>query len=387
LISRGQAPIGTDSILIANVGELLIYNTSYTGVQPHFINFGECDYSTERGKAINKSNSDGVFPMSKEEQDFERSVSWSMVKQFTKKIFTMDWTHFSFPVAYSEPRSFLERTADLFTFLSNKYAYEAAASSDPNERLINITIGIIAGFYIYMQSKKPWNPMLGETYVAEWQNGTKIYGEQTSHHPPVSNFEIFSHDGSWKCHAQCNFVISSGMTEVNVFQKGKFTMVFHDGDQYEWEFPDICVRGILMGERVVRVQGKVKVFNPTHNLVAITKIAPKKDKKKGINSFSHTNIYGGIQKIGDPKYAYSTIIKGNYCQSIIVNDKIVWDINNDIAQRPKQDIDRDFLLNSDCRFRLDRAFLIENNTIYAEESKVVMEESQRREEKMRKVSK
>lgn len=43
---------------------------------------------------------------------------------------------------------------------------------------------------------KPFNPILGETWSGSFPDGTQVYFEQTSHHPPVSHWEILG-DG-WK---------------------------------------------------------------------------------------------------------------------------------------------------------------------------------------------
>jgi len=32
---------------------------------------------------------------------------------------------------------------------------------------------------------------LGETYEARFEDGTMIYCEQSSHHPPVTNWQVF----------------------------------------------------------------------------------------------------------------------------------------------------------------------------------------------------
>ena len=39
---------------------------------------------------------------------------------------------------------------------------------------------------------KPLNPMLGETYECEWEDGSKFYLEHTCHTPPISHFYIKS---------------------------------------------------------------------------------------------------------------------------------------------------------------------------------------------------
>ena len=38
----------------------------------------------------------------------------------------------------------------------------------------------------YLQMDKPFNPILGETFQALF-DGCLVYGEQVSHHPPISS--------------------------------------------------------------------------------------------------------------------------------------------------------------------------------------------------------
>lgn len=82
-------------------------------------------------------------------------------------IFKMDITRFSFPVGYNEPRTFVERATDLFSFLVMEYIDKALEQTNPTDGLSYLAAGIIARFHLYLQQKKPWNPLLGETYVCE----------------------------------------------------------------------------------------------------------------------------------------------------------------------------------------------------------------------------
>lgn len=43
-----------------------------------------------------------------------------------------------------------------------------------------------------MSMLKPFNPILGETFQCKIGN-TKMYVEQTSHHPPIYNFLVLSY--------------------------------------------------------------------------------------------------------------------------------------------------------------------------------------------------
>ena len=398
LISRGIAPINNieQQQLFGEIEGVKLYNTSYapgTKYELHYNDQG--DYGIERERALNNNTKDGVKTMTKEEQDQERSLSYALLKKFTMKIVSMDFTRFSFPVGYSEPRSFLERTTDLFSFLSTVFIDKALNTSVDETRLVYIAMGVVSGFQLYMQSKKPWNPVLGETYVGEWPNGVKIFGEQISHHPPISAFQIIGKN--WKCRAQTHCSISAGIREVDILQIGTFYLELQTDSgetvEYEWVFPNIGVFGILRGDRLVRVLGPLLVKDNTHDLSFRIDIYPKNDKNKGISDTRASLIYGGVfstsrytnpdGSINVSQIQYDTIVTGDYCDKVTSNGEVVFDIRTDIAQRPNNTSDDSMLLPSDSRFRLDRALLIQNRVDDSDEVKIMIEEMQRREEKMR----
>lgn len=398
LISRGPAPINNieQQQLFGETDGIKLYNTSYALVPKFELHYKDNgDFSVERERALNNTTKDGVKTMTKEEQDYERTISYALLKKFTMNIFKMDFTRFSFPVGYSEPRSFLERTTDLFSFLSTVFIDKVLDSSVDETRLVYVAMGIISGFQLYMQSKKPWNPVLGETYVGEWPNGVKLYGEQISHHPPISAFQIIGKN--WRCRAQTHFSIAPGIFEVDILQNGTYFLEINteSGEltEYEWVFPNIGVFGILRGDRLVRVLSPLIVKDNTHDLSFRIDIYPKTDKKKGITETRASLIYGGVfhtSKFTNPdgsinlsQVKYDPLITGDYCDKVYSNGEVVFDIRKDIAQRPKSTSDDSMLLPSDSRYRLDRALLIQNRVDDADNVKIMIEEMQRREEKMR----
>ncbi|OHS98558.1 Oxysterol binding protein [Tritrichomonas foetus] len=405
------------------------YNASYTGFPKQELILPDNDYKCDRTIAIKKNSKDGVKPMTKEEQDFERSLNWKVIKKFTMEIFKMDVTKFSFPVGYNEPRTFVERATDLFSFLVTKYMDDVLNTTDPVQRFSYLAVGIIAGFHLYLQKKKPWNPVLGETYVGQWSNGVTMYGEQTSHHPPVSNIQVIPPDNKWRIDAQFNFGIDQGIFLVNILQKGLTKLTLNDGTIYEWEFPTISVTGIVKGDRVVKVKGPFVMRDLTNNLEVFVNVNPsksnsknfqnnqqdllnmnpeqfeqvmaneeeekkhhkkekkeKKDKKekkekKPKNKYPVTSIEGGVRKMGEEKFL--SLIHGDYTSEVYINTTKVWSIKNDISERPLKPIPDDMLLLSDCRYRIDRAMLVQGDMKKADKAKLVLEECQRHDYKLR----
>ena len=49
---------------------------------------------------------------------------------------------------------------------------------------------VIGGLRRQTSTLKPFNPILGETYQAQYSSGVRVYAEQISHHPPVSSWQV-----------------------------------------------------------------------------------------------------------------------------------------------------------------------------------------------------
>ena len=69
--------------------------------------------------------------------------------------------------------------------------FRAVKEDEPFLRMKKIVKWYLSGFYKKPKGlKKPYNPILGETFRCYWQhpNGSKTYyiAEQVSHHPPIS---------------------------------------------------------------------------------------------------------------------------------------------------------------------------------------------------------
>lgn len=85
------------------------------------------------------------------------------------------------------PLSGLEKalnSACLFPFYMNR----AAEEKDPVERMKLVISATIGHFFINLSFMKPLNPILGETCVGSFPDGTKLYAEQISHHPPITYY-------------------------------------------------------------------------------------------------------------------------------------------------------------------------------------------------------
>ena len=383
---RREAPSTTkltkaDTVTVAGMN---LWRTCYTGNQRTELPAPDTDYEVERRRAVDKLTSNGVKPLTDEETKAEHKMTKKLLKKAAKSIFTTDPGQFCFPVAYSEPRSFLERISDMFSFLACEYISRALEEDEPERRLTIITVGILACLHLDMQSKKPFNPILGETVTRRWANGAQFWGEQTSHHPPISDVVVIGPDGQWKITGHSCAKVENGMKAVNVIQEGVFRLTLESGEVYEWEFPPIHITGNVSGDRIVKVKGSLTVTDKKNGLECCVEVGPKRDKKKGLDNPVATTLYGGARAIAKKGGELLTVVTGDYCGQVFVDDELIWDIEDSIATRPTEEIPDDELLPSDCRFRLDRNLFIEGNMGDADTAKKALEEAQRREAKLRK---
>ena len=93
----------------------------------------------------------------------------------------------SLPIKLFEPRSTAERMLDRYGYLT-KYMPIAAAEVDRLERFKLVIAMTVAGLHLTLSQAKPFNPLLGETIQAHWEDGTQAFLEHTRHHPPITNF-------------------------------------------------------------------------------------------------------------------------------------------------------------------------------------------------------
>jgi hypothetical protein len=321
--------------------------------------------------------------MTKAEQDEERALNWKLIKRLTMAIFHMDVTRFSFPVGYSEPRSFIERSADLFSFLVSDFLDRAVACRVPEDRLAAVAVGVVASFHLYLQSKKPWNPVLGESYVGRWENGCALFGEQVSHYPPITAVQICSPTDAWRISACFQFGIDQGLLKIDVLQRGTTHLEFRDGTVIEWEFPTIRVVGLLRGNRIVRIHGQFRMCDIRHRLSVKVKVFPKASKRRGIVNPRATTVWGGVQAPGARKDEFCRSITGDYADELFLDGQSVWRLDTCFARRPVGDVEPSDLLPSDSRYRIDRAMLLQGDMEAAEQAKVLIESLQRRDVKLR----
>lgn len=117
---------------------------------------------------------------------------WSILKNNIGK----DLTKISFPVAFNEPTSMLQRMSEDLEF--SECLDAAALQSESTRRILYVAAFAMSNYSSTINRiAKPFNPLLGETF--EYVRPDRQYryiSEQVSHHPPIS--ACFCESPSWE---------------------------------------------------------------------------------------------------------------------------------------------------------------------------------------------
>ncbi|KAJ6239359.1 oxysterol-binding protein [Anaeramoeba flamelloides] len=304
--------------------------------------------------------SGGIQMLNSEEAKKQRVFCWELVKSIGKEILDgKELTRISLPIGLFEPRSFLERLADSFVF-APIYLERAYESINPTERFKNVIIFALSGLHLSLTNCKPFNPVLGETYQCAFSNGTKIFCEQTAHHPPSSNFELIGPNENYHFFGNGIWSASFRGNKINCSQEGKCQVNFNDGTIISWDSPLVHISGVLWGDRVTNFTGKMLFKDQTNNLEAQI-------------IFDPTSL-GFVKSIFFSQKSPTHTISGSWIESISFDGEPYWDIDENIPERP---IPEKNPLPSDSTFRKDRNALLENDLQSSDEMKIMIEEKQR----------
>jgi len=316
----------------------------------------------------------------------QRGVVWDLIKQLGQSITKgASLTKIAVPVHIAEPRSYVERIADGWCF-APIYLTKAANIEDPLERFKNVIAFAVSGLHNTVYPKKPFNPILGETYEATFSDGSQLFCEQSSHHPPVTNWEMIGPEECYHFYGSGEWVASFRGNSIKGQQLGDQIIDFRDGTQIVYNLAEVWARGIMWGDRIVEYDGEMVFRDKKNGLLGTLKFNPEVGSWFGWGKKLPSDyIKGGIYKMdasgqasGDP----ICHISGTWLGCIEFDDLPYWSFELPLERSVPQPVDAP--LPSDCRHREDIQFLKAADFKSAAEWKHTLEEKQRRDAKLRK---
>lgn len=296
-----------------------------------------------------------------------RSVGTEVLKQLGKKILSGNFnlTQISFPIRCMQASTALHNTLNTFQMVP-LYITRAVATKDPLERLKLIIVSTLSSFVHTSTFEKPLNPILGETQHGLLEDGTQLFCEQTSHHPPVSSF--FIEGNAYKIYGYFNYTAKAGLNSVTVSNIGKRTFEFYDGYKAVVTCPEELFSGTFFGTMRHESLGTMQATdNEGHScVISLGKIKGKPSDY----------LEGQIRK-GDS--GPISTLTGTYLGYLEFDRVRYWDVRtvNPFSIKYTQ------ILNSDSELRKDILALRTGEINYAQQAKEELENLQRLDRKLR----
>jgi len=311
-----------------------------------------------------------------------------------------DLSSISMPVSSNEPISLLQRVSEILEYstLLDNAANKAKSST---ERLICVTafaISSLSSARVKERAiRKPFNPMLGETFeLVREDRGFRFMAEKVSHRPVRL---------ACQAESQCWTLAQSPLPtqkfwgkSAELITEGKIRITLHStGDHFSWTPATSFLRNIIAGEKYVEPVGTMTVVNETTGEKAIATF-----KAKGMFSGRSEDVeVETVDAYGD-KLSLGLI--GKWSSSLLVtehghprsNENPMWIAESLVPDAAKRygfttfasslneitPCEKDRLPPTDSRLRPDQRAAEDGELDRAEKLKTRLEEEQRKRRKV-----
>ena len=205
----------------------------------------------------------------------------------------------SFPVALNEPINLLQRLAEELEY-SELLDKAAGMSGDPVEQLIYISAFAVSGYAssIHRSERKPYNPVLGETFeYIRPDRGFRFISEKVSHQPVI--VACHAESKRWRFWQDVQAETKLWGKSMLITPKGKIHLELLDEVSGEvkgyfvWSKVSGALRNVYSAKKSIENYGELVIKNRTVGLESRITF-----KESGMFSNSGNEIQGGIYKSG-----------------------------------------------------------------------------------------
>jgi hypothetical protein len=393
-----------------NLATIVLKNVQLSAPYPSELNYEFLINPLPSGflEGYQVKDNEGVFCKNEDIVKRQSGIFSEVAKQIAKGLFKSGVISISLPIRIFEPRSMLERYTDWWSF-APLLLRKAASQKDILEAFKNVICFSLSAMFLSTGQMKPFNPLLGESFEATFEDGTRIYLEHTSHTPCISNYLITDPDNMYRYSGYCDISVEGAMkmvftNSVTMTQKGKSTVFLKKtGQTIHYQLPRVVIGGVVVGKRYVLLDGHMKFEDHENNLKAViyfNKTHPNL-KLRRIHDIYGQIFYHKFKKEpfyeeklpknpfpSDKKLIFSEIT-GSWLENIIFDNEIYWSVRD---VYPPQILPVKSSLPSDPRYREDLVWLKKSlispqyNKIYedyAQSWKVALEIQQRHDRSLR----
>ncbi|KAL6512070.1 Oxysterol-binding protein-related protein 1C [Orobanche gracilis] len=187
----------------------------------------------------------------------EKGVSlWSMIKDNVGK----DLTKVCLPVYFNEPLSSLQKCFEdmEYSYLIDR-AYEWGKKGNSLMRMLNVAAFAVSG-YASTDGRicKPFNPLLGETYEADYPDkGLRFFSEKVSHHPMI--VACHCEGRGWKFYGDSNLRSKFWGRSIQLDPVGALTVEFDDGEIFQWNKVTTSIYNLILGKLYCDHYGTMRI--------------------------------------------------------------------------------------------------------------------------------
>ncbi|KJZ76297.1 hypothetical protein HIM_04379 [Hirsutella minnesotensis 3608] len=203
---------------------------------------------------------------------------------FVRKNVGKDLSTISMPVSANEPTSLLQKLAEQLEYA--QLLDKASRQKSPTERLLFVTAFAISQFSSGRQKeramRKPFNPLLGETFELvrtnkEIPGGFRLLVEKVQHRPVRLAIHAESANWSFAQSPAPGQKFWGKSAEVTTEGRVRVALRLTDGsdEYYSWNIATMFLRNVVMGEKYVEPVGTMSVLNDSTGHKAVVEFKSK----------------------------------------------------------------------------------------------------------------
>ena len=317
---------------------------------------------------------------------------FSMLKKNVGK----DLATISFPVSFNCPLSLLQAAAEEYEY-APKLLERAGKTEDWITRICLVGAWAVSSYSStkLRTSRKPFNPLLGETFELHRYDGRlKFIAEKVVHQPPV--VATYAEGKGWKAYGSSSVKNKFWGKSLELIPEGSLKLEFADGDVFSFKKPSSFMRNLLAGNKYLEHVGELTVTNETTG----AKLAIDFKEGNMWGGSSSRNLVSGI--VYDERGKQAMEVRGKWSESFAIqkdkeNYQVLWEANEMPPRAEdyygftyfamslnelKKDMEP-FLPPTDSRLRPDQRALEEGRVDDAEQTKQAVEGAQRERRKQR----
>lgn len=225
----------------------------------------------------------------------EKGVSlWSMIKDMVGK----DLTRVCLPVYFNEPISSLQKCFEEleYSYLLDR-AYEHGKEGNSLLRILNVAAFAVSG-YASSDGRhcKPFNPMLGETYEADYpEKGLRFFSEKVSHHPTL--IACHCEGKGWKFWGDSNLRSKFWGRSIQLDPVGTLTLEFDDGEIFQWSKVTTSIYNLILGKLYCDHHGTMQISGNRQYSCNL------KFKEQSILDRNPRQVHGFVEDVSGKKVA------------------------------------------------------------------------------------